>query len=179
MLKFQRALDRISLGIEMVAGALMALVTVLVVMSAVSRYLFAYPLPDAFDLGRLVLGAAIMWGFASVGYRGSHIKVDILAEIAGPGIRRWIDAFAWTLLLIFTVVLCWKMFGRVVGAATSGESTMDLRLPAWPVMALIWAGVLVSIPAIVARLILVVSGRGTLDHFDSADVGDPDDRGAV
>ncbi|MBS0124990.1 TRAP transporter small permease [Thetidibacter halocola] len=172
MLQLQRILERISHGIEVVAGLIMGLVTLLVVASAVGRYLFAYPLPDAFDMSRLLLGAAIMWGFASVGYRGSHIKVDLLAERLPKGPRRWVDAFAWTLLLIFTTLLAWKMFGRVSSAAGSGESTMDLRLPAWPMMGFIWLGVAVSLPAILARLLLIVTGRGSLDHFDSIDVKD-------
>ncbi|MDU8913426.1 TRAP transporter small permease [Aestuariicoccus sp. MJ-SS9] len=172
MLRLQRILERISHGIEVVSGLIMGLVTLLVVASAVGRYLFAWPLPDAFDMSRLLLGAAIMWGFASVGYRGSHIKVDLLAERLPSGPRRWIDTFAWSLLLIFTAILAWKMFGRVSSAAGSGESTMDLRLPAWPMMGLIWLGVVVSLPAIVARLLLIVTGRGSLDHFESIDVKD-------
>ncbi|MBF9030937.1 TRAP transporter small permease subunit [Rhodobacterales bacterium HKCCE3408] len=173
MIRLQRILERVSHSIEAVAGAIMGLVTVLVVASAVGRYLFAYPLPDAFDLSRLLLGAAIMWGFASVGYRGSHIKVDIVAEILPNGIRRWVDAFAWTILLIFAVLLVWKMFGRVSSAAASNESTMDLRMPAWPLMGLIWLGVVVSLPAILARLLLIVTGQGSLDHFE--DIDGPED----
>ncbi|SHE94402.1 TRAP-type C4-dicarboxylate transport system, small permease component [Loktanella atrilutea] len=172
MKNLEKSLARMSHGIEVVAGLIMGLVTLLVVASAVGRYLFAYPLPDAFDMSRLLLGAAIMWGFASVGYRGSHIKVDILAERLPPGPRRWIDTFAWTVLLIFAVLLAWKLFGRVSSAAASNESTMDLRLPAWPMMGLIWLGVLVSVPAILARLILIVTGRGTLDPYESIDVKD-------
>jgi TRAP-type C4-dicarboxylate transport system permease small subunit len=64
MLKLQRALDRLARAIEKVAGVLMGVVTVLVVASAAGRYLFAFPLPDAFDLSRLLLAAAIAWGFA-------------------------------------------------------------------------------------------------------------------
>lgn len=169
MLRLQRALDRLALAIEKVAGVMMGLITVLVVASAAGRYLFAWPLPDSFDLSRLLLAAAIAWGFASVGYRGSHIKVDIVAEVVNPGLRRWIDAFAWAILLIFTCLLVWMMLARVQSAGASGEATMDLRMPVWPFMTLIWAGFLVSIPAILARLILVVSGRGSLDQFDSAE----------
>ncbi|MGR3452569.1 TRAP transporter small permease [Pseudooceanicola sp.] len=169
MLKLQRALDRLALAIEKVAGVLMGVVTLLVVVSAAGRYLFALPLPDAFDLSRLFLAAAIAWGFASVGYRGSHIKVDLVAEVLPSRARRWFDAFAWSVLLVFTVLLVWMMFARVRSAGLSGEATMDLRLPAWPFMAVIWAGFLVSIPAILARLILVVTGRGTLDQFDPAE----------
>lgn len=172
MLRLQTFLERISQGIEIVAGIIMGLVTLLVVASAVGRYLFAYPLPDAFDMSRLLLGAAIMWGFASVGYRGSHIKVDIIAEHLPSRPRRWVDAFAWTVLLLFAILLTWKMFGRVSSAAMSNESTMDLRLPAWPMMGLIWLGVAVSLPAILARLILIVTGSGSLDHYESIEVKD-------
>jgi TRAP-type C4-dicarboxylate transport system permease small subunit len=170
LLKLQIILERFSLAIEKIAGVLMALITILVVISAVSRYLFAFPIPDAFDLSRLLLGAAIMWGFASVGFRGSHIKVDIVAEILPAKMRRWVDTFAWTILLIFTCLLTWKMLGRVLSASRSGEATMDLRIPAWWIMALTLAGVTVSIVTVLARLILVATGRGSLDHFDSADV---------
>jgi TRAP-type C4-dicarboxylate transport system permease small subunit len=174
MLRLQQILERIAYAIELVSGLIMGLVTILVVASAIGRYLFAYPLPDAFDMSRLMLGAAIMWGFASVGYRGSHIKVDLVAEILPARPRRWINALAWTVLLGFTILLAWKMFGRVSSAAGSGESTMDLRLPAWPMMSLIWLGVVVSIPAILARLILIVTGRGSLDHFESIETGELD-----
>lgn len=152
----------------------MALITILVVVSAAGRYLFAFPVPDAFDLSRLLLGAAIMWGFASVGFRGSHIKVDIVAEILPAKVRRWVDTFAWTVLLIFTCLLAWKLLDRVLSASRSGEATMDLRIPAWWIMALTWAGVAVSIFTVLARLILVATGRGSLDHFDSADVASGD-----
>lgn len=175
MQRLQSLLERICHAIELVAGALMALITVVIVVSAVSRYLFSYPLPDAFDLSRYLLGAAIMWGFASVGYRGSHIKVDIVAEILPPAARRWIDSFAWTVLLGFTLLLAWKMLDRVRSTARSGEATMDLRLDAWPFYALIWAGVAVSILAILARLIIVASGRGSLDHYDPVDPVDAPD----
>lgn len=175
MERLQARLERMTLVIENVAGLMMGLITVLVVVSAVSRYLFAYPLPDAFDLSRFLLGAAIMWGFASVGYRGSHIKVDLLAEALPDGVRRWIDTFAWSVLLLFTCLLAWKMFDRVSSAGRSGEATMDLRIPAWPFLGLIWAGVAVSILAVLARLIVVASGRGTLDHYETVEIAEGDD----
>jgi TRAP-type C4-dicarboxylate transport system permease small subunit len=173
--RLQTILERAALAIEKVAGLLMGGITVLVVASAVSRYLFAYPLPDAFDLSRLLLGAAIMWGFASVGFRGSHIKVDLFAEAVPGRVRRWIDTFAWSVLLLFTCLLAWKMFDRVASAGRSGEATMDMRIAAWPFLGLIWAGVAVSIVAVFARLVLVASGRGTLDPYEDLEVAEGDD----
>ena len=51
-----RFLERLSLGIEKVAAVLLAAITVIVVASAVGRYGFARPIPDAFDVSRLLPG---------------------------------------------------------------------------------------------------------------------------
>ncbi|MCV0393786.1 MAG: TRAP transporter small permease [Rhizobiaceae bacterium] len=161
------ALEAVSLAIEKVAGGLLAAITVLIVASAIGRYVFASPIPDAFDISRFLLGATILWGFASVGLRGSHIKVDLFAELLPPAARRVVDFFAWSVLLVFTVLLAWKMFARVMSAAASGEATFDLRLPAWPMLALIWAGAAVSVIAIVARLVAIARGS-TLEAFEDA-----------
>lgn len=166
-MQIETVLERLSLVIERVAAVMLAAITVLVVASAIGRYLFAAPIPDAFDVSRLLIGAAIMWGFASVGYRGSHIKVDLIVEMLPERFRRIVDLFAWTVLLVFTGLLCWKMLARVMSARASGEATFDLRIAAWPIMALIWAGVCVSIFAILARLVLIATGRGGLDAYES------------
>jgi TRAP-type C4-dicarboxylate transport system permease small subunit len=168
-LKFVDILEKLSLAIEKVAAVFLAAITLLIVVSAIGRYVFASPIPDAFDLSRLLLGATIMWGFASVGYRGSHIKVDLFAEMMPPRVRKFFDVVAWAILLAFTLLLAWKMLARVESAAASGEATFDLRLPAWPMLGLIWAGVAVSAVAILARILLIASGRGDLENFEAID----------
>ena len=79
-----RFLERFCRIVEILAGLLLGFVTLLVVVSTAGRYLFTSPVPDAFDLSRLMIGACVMWGFASVGYRGGHIKVDLFADAGVP-----------------------------------------------------------------------------------------------
>lgn len=172
-----RFLESCSALVEKVAGLLLAAITLLIAASAIGRYLFAAPIPDSFDIARLLLGATVMWGFASLGYRGSHIQVDILAEVLPARARRAVDLFAWIALLIFVVLLTWKMFARVESAMASGESTFDLRLPVWPLMALIWAGVLVAVLTSVARLILIWNDQVPADERE-ATRGDSEANGA-
>jgi TRAP-type C4-dicarboxylate transport system permease small subunit len=160
-------LERITRVIEIVSGVLLGVITVLITVSAVGRYLLAWPVPDAFDLSRLLLGAAIMWGFASVGYHGSHIKVDLFAEMMPRGLRRAVNVFAWSVLLLFTLLLTWKLLVAVLSAEASGVATMDLRLPHWPFFALVWAGVAAANLAILARLILVAAGLAGLDAYET------------
>nr|WP_255553729.1 TRAP transporter small permease [Maritimibacter sp. DP1N21-5] len=141
----------------------------MIVVSAIGRYGFARPLPDAFDLSRLVLGVAIAWGLASVAYHGTHIKVDLLAQAVGPRARRWLNAFAWAVLFVFTVTLTWKIWGRVMSAIGGGDATMDLRLPHWPFFLAIWVGLLAAVFATGVRLFLILRRGSDLGEFDGID----------
>lgn len=169
-MSFSDRLEWLSLLIEKIAGVFLAIIAVLVFASAIGRYAFSSSVPDAFDISRLMMGVAVMWGFASVGYRGSHIKVDLFVEMLPSSVRRWIDILAWLLLLTFTVLLAWKLLDRVESTFNSGEATFDLRLPVWPFMAVIWLGVAASVLTILVRIILLfIDKRNTLEHFDSAE----------
>jgi TRAP-type C4-dicarboxylate transport system permease small subunit len=151
-------LDRLSTLIERIAGLFLAVITVLVFASAIGRYVFAAPIPDAFDIARLMLGVAMLWGFASVGYRGAHIRVDLVAELLPARARLWLDVGASLVLLLFTLLLAWMLLGRVESAFASNESTFDLRLPVWPWLALIWLGVLASAFTVTTRVVLMLLG---------------------
>jgi TRAP-type C4-dicarboxylate transport system permease small subunit len=153
-----RRLDRLATLVETIAGLFLAAITVLVFVSAIGRYAFAAPIPDAFDIARLMMGVAMLWGFASVGYRGAHIKVDLVAELLPDRVRAWLDVIAQLVLLLFTVLLAWMLLGRVESAFASNESTFDLRLPVWPWLAAIWLGVVASVFTILSRIVLVLLG---------------------
>lgn len=140
-----RVIERLCRLVEVVAAMLLGAVMLLVVASAAGRYLFAWPVPDAFDLSRLLVGACIMWGMAAIGYRGGHIAVDLVYEMAGTRARRLIDVFAWLVLLAFTTMLAVMIYHRVVNAYFSNESTYDLRLKVWPLLLLIWIGCAVGV----------------------------------
>ena len=152
--------------VEIVAGVLIALVTLVIVASALGRYLLGMPIPDAFDIARLLMGASMMWGFAVVGWRGGHIAVDLLTTAMPEKLRRWIEVFAWTVLLVFVVLLVWRMQGRVMSAWRGNELTVDLRLPIWPMLAVIWLGAVASLGTVTARIFMLATGRASIDGPD-------------
>jgi TRAP-type C4-dicarboxylate transport system permease small subunit len=158
MRRLARRLERLATLVERIAGLFLAAITVLVSVSAIGRYVLAAPIPDAFDIARLMLGVAMLWGFASVGYRGAHIKVDIVAELLPARARLWLEVVATLVLLLFTVLLAWMLLGRVESAFASNESTFDLRLPVWPWLAAIWLGVVASVFTIATRILLMALG---------------------
>lgn len=161
--------------VEQIAAVLLGAATLIVFISAVGRYLFTMPIPDAFDLSRLVLAVAIIWGFASLGFRGSHIKVDILALAVKPRTRRILDLLAWSALLVFTLLIFWKISGRVMSQIGRGETTMELRLPHWPFLVAIAIGLLMAAVTTLIRLWRVFAHGETLDAHEA--IPDEDELG--
>ena len=156
-----RTIERFCELVETVAGILLGAVMMLIVASTAGRYLFAWTIPDSFDMSRLLIGACIMWGLASIGYRGGHIAVDLVHEMVSVRMKRLIDFLGWAGLLGFTIMLTWMLWYRVTGAYASNESTFDLRLPVWPLMALIWVGCAVSVITVTLSIF-----RGPQDDHD-------------
>ena len=159
----KRLIERFCEAVDLVAGILLGLCTILIVISTAGRYLFSWAVPDAFDLSRLLIGACVMWGFASVAYRGGHIAVDLLWEALS---RRWkvvLDVFAWATMLLFTVLLTVMTYHRVASAYASNEGTFDLRIPVWPMLGLIWLGCAASVITLVFAFFRVRSGSQTHD----------------
>ena len=152
---------------ERIAGILLGIATLLVVFSAIGRYGFARPLPDAFDLSRLILGVAVAWGIASLGYHGTHIKVDLLAHSLPALLRRFMNTFAWGVLLFFTGLLAWKIGVRVSEAYSGGDVTMDLRLPHWPFFLIIWIGIIAALFTTAIRLWMIAARGHGLQEFDA------------
>ena len=165
----KRPVGRVVLWVERVAGITLGLVTLLIVASAIGRYGYAQPIPDAFDLSRLVLGVAIAWGMASVAWHGTHIKVDMLAQALGPKASRWMNAFAWAVLLAFTAAMVWKIGERVQAAIGGGDTTMDMRLPLWPFFLAIWLGLVAAVVTTGMRLWRIVRDGTDLGEFDGID----------
>lgn len=158
----ERLLARLVTGMEAAAGAVLGIVALLVFLSAIGRYLFATPIPDSFDLSRLLLGTALLLGFAVVARRDAHIRVDLLVDRLPPTGRRLCDLLAGAALLLFTLLFAWKLASRTWSAFASGEATFDLRLPVWPFSALAVFGLLVTVLVVAVRVraILCALHRG-------------------
>ncbi|GGA63117.1 hypothetical protein GCM10011385_16150 [Nitratireductor aestuarii] len=152
-------LERFCTSVELVAGILLGLCTLLIVASTAGRYLFSWAVPDAFDISRLLIGACIMWGFASVCYRGGQIAVDIVWEMLPRAGKIALDLFAWASLFFFTILLTAMTYTRVVSAFRSNESTFDLRIPVWPMLGLLWLGCAASVITLIFAFARVRAGR--------------------
>ena len=146
-------IDRIIAATERMAGALLAFVVVLTFVSVVARYVFAWSIPDSYDLSRLFLGVLIFWGIAVTGYSGTHITVDLVWNALPRPARYALDLLSTLFTLCCMAVFAWAMAGKVLDELGSGEQTYDLRLPVWPFYLLAWVGLGGSVLLLLVRFV--------------------------
>lgn len=115
---------------ENIAGFFLLLIALLTAGNAALRYGFSIQIPDWFDFSRLLQAIALFWGIAVVTFRGTHICVDLLWEMAGERGKRIIDLAATATTVAFLAPTAWMVWVKV--ATTGTQQTSDLRLPLIP-----------------------------------------------
>jgi TRAP-type transport system small permease protein len=146
--------------VERVAGVFLALVALLIFFSVTLRYCCSVNLPDAFDLSQYLQGIAIMWGLAVTTWRGGHIVVDLLWELAGPAGKRAIDIVAGVVTTAFFFLLALWLFLRLPAFMSSRHVTTELGLPIWPFYLAAALGVLACVVVSLIRLAQAATPSG-------------------
>ena len=156
--------DRFIAGIEWIAAGFVGLVAADIFISVLLRYFFNYSIPDGYDFGRLFLGILIFWGIAATSYRGAHITVDLVWEIANVQWKRIIDVFATLMLLFIVGVQTVMLFDKVIQTRAQNVLTYDLHLPTWPFFLVSWLGDVSAVVLIAVRTFRLVFAPGTVNE---------------
>ncbi|MGO1118138.1 TRAP transporter small permease [Rhodovibrionaceae bacterium A322] len=125
------------LDVTGVLGGLMALLfaflTLLTCIDVVSRYFFDSPLPGAFELTELTMGALIFTALPLTTLGREHVEVDLLAQFMTPPLlaklRIVMDLVTAIILGVFAVLLV-KHGLKLAG---DGAATDALSLPIYPI----------------------------------------------
>lgn len=164
-----RWLHRIAEAVDRVGALLLGIVTALTFVAVVCRYVLNAPIPDGFDISRLLLGVAVFWGIAAASYRLDHVQVDLLWTALGRRGRRWLDLGAALVTLGFFALLTAMFTEKVRDTFAANEQTFDLRLPVWAFYALGWLGLAVGLVLLAMRVArLVRDGGGDVEVPDTA-----------
>lgn len=152
MHRFERIIERI-------AAALLGTVAVVTVVEVVLRQAFDTRLPDAYTLAGFLQAIAVMWGIAVAVLAGRHIAVDILWEVSTPVSRRRIDLIATAACIVFFAALTLMIGAKVGRVYASGEGTLELTWPVWPMYLLGMAGSAFALVSAVIRLRKIARGE--------------------
>lgn len=157
----QGVVERFMQAIELTAAGFLAVVTGVTFVSVILRYLFAWQIPDSYDVGSLLLGVLIFWGIAGASYRGEHITVDLLWSVLPDALKRVLDVFADLVTLACLVVFTWMTASKVLSTYNDNIQTFDLRLPVWIFHFAAWVGLAAAIVLLTIRTARLLFRNGS------------------
>ena len=99
-------ISRLTNIVSFVGGVIaVAILTVMVFIAVVMRYLFNAPLFYADEIATYLIMAIGFLGFAYTMKSGGHIRVEVLYNLFPTNVQRFVQIVAYVLLFIFTVIL--------------------------------------------------------------------------
>ncbi|HME42270.1 MAG TPA: TRAP transporter small permease [Syntrophorhabdales bacterium] len=128
---FLHLMDVVSRYTDVIAGAALVSIMLLTSFDVVLRYL-GRPILGAYDM--VTLGGAFVIGFAvpRTSWDKTHVSVDILVERI-PERKDIFDLSTRAVAIFFFAVLAWNLTKMGTGFLKTGESTLTLALPLYPI----------------------------------------------
>lgn len=131
-----RFLRRVLGGVAALLVFGMMLVTVI---DVAGRYLFAAPLPGAFEVTEITLAIVIFLGLPLVCFEDGHISVSLITERLRGVARRLQSAGAALIGGATLALVAWRIYEHGAQLASYGDVTIFLRLPKGPIAYLLSA----------------------------------------
>jgi TRAP-type C4-dicarboxylate transport system permease small subunit len=124
-------MDVVSRYTDVIAGVALVSIMLLTSFDVVLRYL-GRPILGAYDM--VTLGGAFVIGFAvpRTSWDKTHVSVDILVERI-PERKDIFDLSTRAIAIFFFAVLAWNLTKMGTGFLKTGESTLTLALPLYPI----------------------------------------------
>jgi TRAP-type C4-dicarboxylate transport system permease small subunit len=129
---FLNAVSRLSRSINVIAGIAITFIMLLTVLDVILRW-FRMPITGTYEL--VALSGAIVVGFALplTSFLRGHIYVDFLILKLSPRARAICNGFTRFLGIGLFFLIGWNLFKVGVDLHKSGEVSMTLKLPFYPV----------------------------------------------
>lgn len=150
-------------------GVVLALLTVMTVVSIVGRSLISFglgPVPGDFELVEAGAAFAVFAFLPWCQLNRGHATVDLFTNYLPAGVNRWIDLVSETLMTIVFVVLAWRLWVGMMDKIRYQETTFILQYPVWWGFASAMVGavvcVIVSVYMTGVRVQEVRTGRSRL-----------------
>jgi TRAP-type C4-dicarboxylate transport system permease small subunit len=139
-----RLLDRLTLVLALIGGAVLAALALLATVSILGRWWFNTPVWGDVELVQMGTAVAIALFLPYAQRQRAHIIVDFFTTRASAGTRARLDALGGFLLGAICLLLAWRAGVGVLDMRANGETTMVLGMPIWIVYVAMVVGLAVS-----------------------------------
>jgi TRAP-type C4-dicarboxylate transport system permease small subunit len=159
MERYLRFIQMATKGMDLVAGTALVSIMLLTTCDVVLRYL-GHPILGSYDL--VSFGAAFAIGFAlpRTSLEKMHISVDILVERI-PKRRYIVDIATRFMAFALFVLVGWNLFILGAGFLDTGEETMTIGIPLFPMAYALGCCAFLQCFALLGEVIKIVAQRRT------------------
>ncbi len=166
MKKFNGLIEKLSREMDRLAGICVVGMMLLVVGNIILRGVFTRPLSGTYEIVGYLAALAIGLALAFCGLQGGHISADILLKKAPPMVRRITGIVTNLAFAVFWGLIAWQVWLYAASLRQTGVVSSTARIPVYPVVFLIGAGVLALGLVSVVKLmdLLAQTGLSTQTH---------------
>lgn len=141
MQKMVHAFSALNLALGKMAAPISLVITALVLMEVLARYLFNSPTTWSNEVNQYLLCALVMMGGGYTLRNFAHTRVDILYVRFTDRSIAWIEVLTALLALIFALPMIYYGGLLALEALISGQTSVSAaQLPLWPSMATVPLG---------------------------------------
>jgi len=126
-----RLLEPVCRAFALAGGALLLLLIAMSLISIVGRKLFAAPIRGDMELMEMGAAVAIAAFLPLCEIHGLHLVADAFTLRVPACIKRVLDIFAHSLLLLASMVLVWRTALQTLSTGQNGSVSTLLAVPMW------------------------------------------------
>lgn len=139
--------------LDLVPAFLLMCMVLLTAVSVVSRFAVNAPLPDDYELTRLLLGVVVCWGVAGAFRNQNHIYLDVFWGRLSNKMKNALTRIGALLSLLIMGGYCAAFFIKVQDTMRSHLQTLDLGIPIWGFQAAAWLGILAAVLVLLKHVV--------------------------
>lgn len=125
-------LKNLNKWISIIAGSLIILVTILIVIDSVGRYLFNKPLTGGVEISILLSAFIVFLGLAYALIQGAHVQFTLFEVMFPPGVRRICDIFINLMGMLFMALAFYATTRQFWESWLARETMMAaIKIPYW------------------------------------------------
>lgn len=157
MKQFLSVMQVVNKGADFIAGIALAFIMLLTSLDVVLRYL-GHPIQGSYDIASLAGAFVIGFALPRTSWDKMQISVDILVDYI-PDKRIILDVSTRILAIALFVLIGWNLMKLGAGFMKTGDSTLTIGLPLYPVAFALGFAAFLECLALVGDIVKVVVRR--------------------
>lgn len=157
MNRFLSIMQIVNKGMDFVAGIALVFIMLLTSLDVVLRYL-GHPIQGSYDIASLTGAFVIGFALPRTSWDKMHINVDILVEWI-PDKRVILDVITRIMAIALFVLIGWNMVKLGASFFSTGEGTLTIGLPLYPVAFALGLAAFLECFALLGDIVKVVAQR--------------------